>query len=83
MPSVFIDRDLGLWFLSGMDKTFRAWEVDQVWLLPPSVQEMVPDGHLAHLVRDTVRETLDLSEILDTYTEDRGYPPYNPTKMTA
>ena len=49
-----------------MSKTFRAWDVDQGWLLPPSVHEFVPAGPLAHLVRDTVREGLDLSAILGT-----------------
>ena len=78
-----MDRDPGLWFLCGMSKTFRSWDVDQVWLLPPTVHELVPEGHLAHLVRDTVRETLDLSAILETYTEERGYPPYHPVMMTA
>ena len=32
------------------------------------------DGHMAHFVRDTVRDGLDLSEILDCYEEERGYP---------
>ena len=54
-----------------------------MWLFPPSIRELVPDGHLAHLVRDTVRDTLDLSEIFDYYSEDRGFPPYHPTMMTA
>src|SRR5713101_5536459 len=66
-----------------MSKTFRPWDVDQVWLLPPSVQEMVPPGHVAHFVRDTVREQLDLSSILSSYGEERGYPPYHPTMMVA
>lgn len=66
-----------------MGKIFREWEVNQNWLLPPSVQELVPDGHLAHFVRDTVRESLDLSEIMDCYSEERRYPPYNPVMMTA
>src|ERR1044071_8591722 len=61
-----------------MAKVFRAWDVDQGWLLPPSVHEFVPPGHLAHFVRDTVREALDLSAILETYTEERGFPPYHP-----
>jgi hypothetical protein len=26
-----------------MTKSFRPWKVDEVWLLPPSVQEFVPD----------------------------------------
>jgi hypothetical protein len=38
-----------------MGKTFRAWDVDQAWLLPPWVHEFVPAGHLAYFVRDTVR----------------------------
>jgi hypothetical protein len=42
-------------------------------LLPPSVHELVPGGHLAHVVRDMVRESLDLSAILKPYTEDRGW----------
>ena len=58
-----------------MSKTFRSWDVDQAWLLPPSVHEFVPRGHLAHFVRDTVREGLDLSVILGVYGEERGYPP--------
>ncbi len=66
-----------------MSKTFRSWDVDQGWLLPPSVHEFVPSGHLAHFVRDTVREGLDLSAILGTYAEERGYPPYPPGMMVA
>jgi transposase len=66
-----------------MSKTFRSWDVDQGWLLPPSVHEFVPEGHLAHFVRDTVREGLELSAILGTYDEDRGQPPYHPAMMTA
>ena len=66
-----------------MSKTFRSWDVDQAWLLPPSVHEFVPAGHLAHFVRDTVREALDLRAILGVYTEERGYPPYHPGMMVA
>src|SRR5690349_21411695 len=66
-----------------MSKTFRPWQVEQRWLLPPSVQELVPPEHLAHFVRDTVREALDLSEIFATNQEERGFPPYHPTMMTA
>jgi transposase len=66
-----------------MSKTFRSWDVDQGWLLAPSVHEFVPAGHLAHFVRDTVREALDLSAIYGTYEEDRGQPPYHPGMMVA
>jgi transposase len=66
-----------------MSKTFRPWDVDQVWLLPPSIEDLVPAGHVAHFVRDTVRNGLDLSAIMAVYDEDRGYPPYHPGMMTA
>ena len=66
-----------------MSKTFRAWDVDQIWLLPPSVQDLVPAGHVAHFVRDTIRDGLDLSQIMDAYEEERGYPPYQPGMMVA
>lgn len=66
-----------------MGKTFREWDLEQNWLFPPSVRDFVPEGHIAHFIRDTVREDLDLSEILNCYAEERGYPPYHPVMMTA
>jgi len=67
-----------------MGKTFREWNVEQSWLLPPSVMDFVPAGHVAHFVRDTVREQLDLTEIVAPYEqEERGFPPYHPVMMTA
>jgi hypothetical protein len=66
-----------------MSKTFRAWDVDQVWLLPPSVHDFVPAGHPAHLVRELVRSELDLTAILADYDEERGQPPYHPAMMVA
>jgi len=66
-----------------MRKSFRPWRVNEAWLLPPSVQEFVPEGHAAHLVRDIVTEELDLAAILSPYTEPRGYPPYHPAMMVA
>jgi len=66
-----------------MSKTFRAWDVDQQWLLPPSVHEFVPPGHLAHFVRDTVREALDLSAIMGVYKGEQGQPPYHPGMLVS
>ena len=40
-----------------MMKSFRPWRVDETWLLAPSVQDFVPAGHPAHLLRDIVRES--------------------------
>jgi len=66
-----------------MAKTFRPWQVDQVWLLPPSVRELVPERSPAHFIRELVREELDLAAILDTHEEERGFPPYHPVMVTA
>jgi transposase len=66
-----------------MSKTFRPWDVEQRWLLPPSVQELVPASHVAHFVRETVREQLELGAIFAAYEEERGYPPYHPAMMVA
>jgi transposase len=66
-----------------MSKTFRDWEPDQVWLLPPSLQDLVPAGHVAHFVREVVRSGLDLGAILASYGAERGYPPYHPGMMVA
>jgi transposase len=67
-----------------MSKTFRAWDVDQVWLLPPSIHDFVPAGHPAHLVRELVRSELDLAAVVADYEgEERGQPPYHPAMMVA
>ena len=34
-----------------MAKTVRDWNVEQSWLLPPSVMDFVLADHLAHFVR--------------------------------
>ena len=51
-------------------------------LMPPALGDWVPEDHLARFVRDVV-DALDLSAIEDTYTEERGYPPYDPRMMTT
>ena len=66
-----------------MEKRYRAWEVGQGLLLPPSVSEFVPDDHLAYFVRDLVRDDLDLAEIYSAYEERRGQPPYHPAMMVS
>ncbi len=64
-------------------KTFKPWEVDQACLFPASVRDFVPADHPAFVVRELVRNELDLSAIHDRYSELRGFPPYHPTMMTA
>ena len=57
------------------EKTYRAWRPDQAWLLPPSPQDWLPEGHLVYFLRDAVRE-LDIGAITaHDERELRGDPP--------
>jgi transposase len=66
-----------------MNTPFPQWHVDEVWLLPPSVQDLVPPGHVAHFVRDAVRDGCDLAPLMETYAGDRDAPAFHPGMMTA
>jgi len=66
-----------------MSKHFRPWNPKQKWLLPPEITEFIPEGHSSHFIRDLVVEQLDLTAILDTYEEERGFPPFHPAMMVA
>ncbi len=62
-------------------RTFRPYEPDDLWLLPPSPRDWLPDGHLASCVSDVVDE-LDLTAILTTYGGvTRGTAPYHPRML--
>ena len=64
-----------------MSKTFRPYDPEQLFLMPASMREWLPSGHLAYFISDVV-EQLDLSVIMRRYTdEERGYPPYHPVMM--
>lgn len=63
-----------------MGKTFRAYDLSQLLLLPPDMRQWLRPDHLALYVSDIV-EQLDLSAILNAYEEGRGQPPYHPQMM--
>lgn len=65
-----------------MSKQFRSCDLNQAYLLPPSLQDWLPEGHLARFVAEVV-ETLDLSEIYARYEEGdgRGLAAYDPRMM--
>ena len=66
-----------------MAKTYRPYVPEQDLLLPPSLRDWLPEGHLAFFVSDLV-EQLDLSAILREYEDDeRGYPPYHPPQQAT
>jgi hypothetical protein len=45
-----------------MGKRFRSCDLNQAYLLPPSLQDWLPESHLARFVAEVV-EALDLSGI--------------------
>jgi transposase len=66
-----------------MEKTFKSCDRKQMLLLPPSLLDWLPEGHLVHFILDLV-EQLDLSKIYASYQGNgRGQPPYEPRMMTA
>jgi hypothetical protein len=59
-------------------RTFRPYEPDDLWLLPPSPRDWLPEDHRAYFVADLV-EALNLDPILATYGGvRRGTAPYHP-----
>ena len=66
-----------------MGARFIGVDREQVFLMPPSVRDWVPDGHLVWTVLDAVGE-LDLSAFYAAYRVDgHGRPAYEPSMMVA
>ena len=65
-----------------MSKRFRNCDLNQGLLLPPSLEDWLPEGHLARFVAE-VAETLDLSAIYAVYEagDGRGLAAYDPRMM--
>jgi transposase len=68
-------------YSAGM-KTFKPYNPDQLFLLPPSLRDWLPEGHLALFISDVVDE-LDLTPIVAVYEagDGRGQPPYHPAML--
>jgi transposase len=64
-----------------MPTSFRPYQPDQSFLLPPSPRDWLPEGHLAYFISDTI-EALDLSGFFERYEGDgRRNQPYHPEMM--
>jgi transposase len=64
-----------------MTASYLPYDPQQMFLLPPALQEWLPDGHLAHFIGDTV-DVLDLSAFHARYA--KGGPrnqPFHPAMM--
>jgi transposase len=60
-------------------KIFKRYSQDQNFLLPPSLDEFVPEDHEVRIINEVV-DTLDLSPLLSWY-EGGGAPAYHPAMM--
>ena len=64
-----------------MPTRFRSYQPDQALLLPPSLRDWLPEGHIANHVSDLV-DGLDLSVFYERYEGDgRRKSPYEPRMM--
>jgi transposase len=66
---------------AGASKTFRHYDPAQTFLLPPSLDDWLPEDHEARFIAEVVDDLLDLSAIYDSYVEASGAPPYDPKMM--
>ena len=64
-----------------MPKKYLPYDPDQCLLLPPNLNDWLPQDHLARFINDVV-DNLDISDITNYYEEElRGAPPYDPLMM--
>lgn len=64
-----------------MGTTYRPYQPEQAFLLPPSLRDWLPDGHLAYFLSDTI-DQMDLSALHERYEGDgRRGQPYHPTML--
>ena len=64
-----------------MPTSFRRYDPDQSFLLPPSPRDWLPEEHLAYFISDTV-ESLDLRAFYRRYEGDgRRNQPFDPRMM--
>jgi transposase len=64
-----------------MSTTFRRYQPEQSFLLPPSPRDWLPENHLSYFISETV-DTLDLSAFYARYEGDgRRKQPFDPRMM--
>ena len=51
--------------------TFKTYDQSEQWLLPPSLEELVPENHLVRVVSATVDE-IELKALFESYTKGGG-----------
>jgi len=77
-----VDECFGIFYLGFVSKNFRTCDLDQPFLLPPCLQDWLPEDHLARFIAELV-VGLDLSKIYGFYgrRDGRGKAAYHPVMM--
>lgn len=60
--------------------TYKPYSQNEQWLLPPSLDELVPENHFARIVSKTVDE-LRIEEVFAKNTKGGGASRYNPIML--
>ena len=60
--------------------TFKTYDQSERWLLPPSLEELVPENHLVRVVSATVDE-IELKALFEAYTTGGGASRYHPQML--
>ena len=60
--------------------TYKLYNQGEQWLLPPSLDELVPQNHFVRIVSKTVDE-LEIEEVFTRNTKGGGASRYNPVML--
>ncbi|MBR5401841.1 MAG: transposase [Treponema sp.] len=60
--------------------TFKPYSQSEQWLLPPSLDELVPENHFVRIVSKTIDE-LRIQDVFAKYTKGGGASRYNPVML--
>jgi len=61
--------------------TYKPYEQNQPYLIPPSVEELIPQDHLVRLVSEVIEE-MGIEQLLRKYQTGGGASRYHPVMMT-
>ena len=73
--------DVGVEAGASVTKRVRGFEPAAVMLVPPSLDEWLPQNHLSRFIADIVETQLDLKKFYASYVKSKGQPPYDPRLM--
>ena len=82
LTNIFLYECFGMFYPGFVSKSFRTCGLDQPFLLPPSLQDWLPENHLARFIAELM-DVLDLSKIYGFYgrRDGRGKAAYHPVMM--